>query len=262
MSLAVSKLEGVLRAFRLLPKLPVLPEVRPLPHPRSLLDPLGPGGPRVGAGLCVRLWAVCRRHGGAPSRMPRPASPPCSPLLLAAPSPTQTPSLSPGPLPGPRIAAGSPPDGSAAPTQRASFAVTWQGPGEEEIHLYNKSANGFLAHECFIRYLSGILKVGLKQHGICQDTSSQPEQRKNSQGESEMPLLTVHAAGSMSGLMGLPHGCPFFSGRCRGLGPAICMPCGPLGLPPVSGSTPGWKWGGPGFLHVRELNWPGGHRVQ
>lgn len=188
---------------------------------RSCLSSLK-SSPCPALGLCVIPWAqvgpggcwplraalggLSEAHGGVPSRMPRPVSPRCSPLLLTTPSPTQTPSLSPGPLPGPQITAGSPPDGSAAAAQRASFAVTWQGPGEEEIHLYNKSANGFLAHERFIRYLSDILKVGLKQHGICQDASSQPEQRKNSQGESEMPLLIVHAAGLMARVHVRAHG--------------------------------------------------------
>ena len=95
-----------------------------------------------GAGGCWPTRAALRVWRGSKSS-PGPASPRCSPLLLVAPSPTQTPSLPPGPLPGPQIAPGSPPDGSAAPAQRARFGVTWQGPGEEEIHLYNKSTNVF-----------------------------------------------------------------------------------------------------------------------
>ena len=236
-SLAASNLEGILRAFQLLPRVPVL-ELQLLPARVLRVLPMVPGDRGVLAYACSPAGFVgCVWRGSKSS--PGPASPRCSLLLFVAPSPTQTPSLPPGPLPGPQIAPGSPPDGSAAPAQRARFGVTWQGPGEEEIHLYNKSTNIFLAHKLFIRYLSGILKVGSKQHGICQDASSQPEERKNSQGESEMPLPTVHTAGATSGLMGPPHQCPFFFGRCRAVGPAICLSCGSLGLPLVSGSMPG-----------------------
>lgn len=134
-------------------------------------------------------WHRSDAHGGPPSQMPRPASPP------RAESRTQIPSLTSGPIPGPLAVPGSPPDGSAAPPQRPQFGVTRQGPSEEETHLYNKSTNGFLAHDLFLRYLSGMLKVGLKQHMIYQEASLQPEERKNSQDGSEMTLPTAHVAG-------------------------------------------------------------------
>lgn len=134
-------------------------------------------------------WHGSDVHGGPPSQMPRPASPP------RAESRTQIPSLTSGPVPGPLAVPGSPPDGSAAPPQRPRFGVTRQGPSEEETHLYNKSTNGFLAHDLFLRYLSGMLKVGLKQHVIYQEASLRPEERKNSQDGSEVTLPTAHAAG-------------------------------------------------------------------
>ena len=103
MSLAASSLEGILRAFQLLPKVPVL-EVRPGPGPDLVLRvlPTVPGG-RGCWPMRVALRGVSDARGGAPSQMPGPASPRCSPLLLAAPSPAQTPSLPPGPLPGPGL---------------------------------------------------------------------------------------------------------------------------------------------------------------
>lgn len=237
--------------------------LKPGPGPALVLRvlPTVPGGRGVLAFASGSAWCVGCAWRGSKSD----ARACLSSLLSASPRGTESDpdALAPTWTPArPQIAPGSPPDGSAAPAQKARFGVTWQGPGEEEIHLYNKSTNGFLAHELFIRYLSGILKVGSKQHGICQDASSQPEERKNSQGESEMPLPAVHTAGATSGLMGPPYRCPFLFGRCWGVGPAICLPCGSLGLPLVSGSMPGCKREGQGFLRVGEPNWPGGHRVQ
>lgn len=59
------------------------------------------------------------------------------------------------------------------------FGTTLRAPIEAEMHLYNENTNVSLAHEVFIRYLSNILKVGLKQHMISHEVSSLPDARKN-----------------------------------------------------------------------------------
>ena len=86
-SLAASKLEGVLHAFRLLPKLPVLPEVRPLPRPRSLCDPLSPPGPR---GLLASACGSGRVVGGAWRGAKSDAQACLSSLLSASPRHTES----------------------------------------------------------------------------------------------------------------------------------------------------------------------------
>ena len=125
MSLAASSLEGILRAFQLLPKVPVL-EVRPGPGPDLVLRvlPTVPGGRGVlayacGSARCVGCaWRGSKSDARACLSSLLSSSPRGSESGPDALAPTWTPAR-------PRIAPGSPPDGSAAPAQRARFGVTY-----------------------------------------------------------------------------------------------------------------------------------------
>lgn len=166
-SAAPSCLRDQARPSRRLPHSPQL-----CLHSQALRSAL-PGVPEWKDGVSVKMWFRRTRCcpppvsslGTATPRTSSCLSPPGSPPLLPVltESPTQTPSLAFGPVPGPPAVFGRPPDIYASHVQKPWLGVPLRAPGEEEIHLYDKNTNGLLAHELFIRYLSDILTVGLKQ---------------------------------------------------------------------------------------------------
>lgn len=158
----------------------------------------------------MAVWLPTHAAGLSSPRAPTPASP----LLPLALLPVLTERLT--PTPSRRLDRFLAPEqflaDHQAPRQHVSepgFGIALQAPSEAEMHRYNENANVSLAHELFIRYLSDILKVGLKQCLSSHGASSPSDERESSRARLGWLAPISHVAGNR---LTPTHGLP--GGRC------------------------------------------------